>query len=242
MSTVVNRVSTAGFAVLPDLIPLGELADLERILPQVVGDGGVRNLLDVPVMADLADGERLRSAILPILGGGAFPVRAILFDKTPAANWKVSWHQDLTIAVTSRRDVPGYGPWSEKAGVVHVQPPRSVLERMLAIRIHMDESGPSNGPLRVLPCSHQAGKLRDEEIPKWRGRIAEEVCLVPRGGALLMRPLLLHASSPAELSVHRRVVHIEYANCDLAGGLEWRWAKRSGSRRSGTTRTKVPER
>src|SRR5437899_2358434 len=233
MSTVVNRVSTAGFAVLPDLIPLGELADLERILPQVVGDGGVRNLLDVPVMADLADGERLRSAILPILGGGAFPVRAILFDKTPAANWKVSWHQDLTIAVKELAEVAGYGPWSEKAGVVHVQPPASILEHMLALRLHIDESGAANGPLKVLPGSHRAGRLRDAEIPVWRDRIAEQVCLIPRGGALLMRPLLLHASSPAEAPAHRRVIHIEYANCALAGGLQWRWGEYRGLCRSG---------
>jgi len=154
----------------------------------------------------------------PVLGRAAFPIRAILFDKTEGANWKVSWHQDLTIAVRERRDVPGYGPWSSKQGVVHVQPPVTVLEQMLAVRLHVDESGAGNGPLRVLPGSHRVGKLRDEEIPAWQRRTSDELCLVPRGGALVMRPLLLHASSPATEPHHRRVLHIEYANCDLPAG------------------------
>lgn len=159
------------------------------------------------------------------LGPGAFPVRGMLFDKTPVANWKVGWHQDLTIAVQHRVEAPGYGPWSEKAGVVHVQPPVAVLETMLAVRLHIDECGTDNGPLRVLAGSHRAGKLRDAEIPSWRSRVPEQVCVVPRGGVLLMRPLLLHASSPASSPQHRRVLHLEYAGCDLAAGLEWRWRR-----------------
>lgn len=37
------------------------------------------------------------------------PVKGIVFDKTPAANWKVPWHQDLTICVERRIDVNGFG-------------------------------------------------------------------------------------------------------------------------------------
>lgn len=36
------------------------------------------------------------------------------------------------------------------AGVLHVQPPMDVMSRMLAIRLHLDETGPENGPLRVI--------------------------------------------------------------------------------------------
>ncbi len=178
----------------------------------------------MPAIGSLAASPILRALIDPTLGPNAVPVRAILFDKTPDANWKVAWHQDLTIAVKERVEVDGYGPWSEKDGIIHVQPPRDVLESMLAVRIHLDESSAGNGPLRVLPGSHRAGKLRDAEIPTWCERAMEHVCLVPRGGALLMRPLLIHASSPARTPGHRRVIHIEYANRALAAGLEWRWA------------------
>jgi ectoine hydroxylase-related dioxygenase (phytanoyl-CoA dioxygenase family) len=216
-----------GFAIVPTFLEPDTIEKLERALPASVGeDGGLRNLLDLPQIVQLADSPRVRALVEPLLGANAFPVRGILFDKTPVANWKVTWHQDLTIAVAQRTDVPGYGPWSEKAGVVHVQPPVEVLESMLAVRFHLDPSGSNSGPLRVVPGSHRIGKLRDAEIPSWRSRIAEQACLVPRGGALLMRPLLLHASSPAREPTHRRVIHIEFAGCHLAPGLEWRWAKR----------------
>ena len=48
------------------------------------------------------------------LGPEAFPVRAILFNKTDATNWALPWHQDRTIAVTAREDTPGFGPWTVK--------------------------------------------------------------------------------------------------------------------------------
>ena len=57
------------------------------------------------------------------LGPQARPVRAILFDKSPAANWALGWHQDRTIIVRERRDVPGFGPWTRKRGMLHVAPP-----------------------------------------------------------------------------------------------------------------------
>jgi ectoine hydroxylase-related dioxygenase (phytanoyl-CoA dioxygenase family) len=226
MSALVDQLDPAGFVVVQSVLPEDTLTALERDLPASVGEvGGVRNLLDMPRIATVAASASVRALVEPVLGQGAFAVRAILFDKTPVANWRVSWHQDLTIAVKERTEIAGYGPWSEKAGVVHVQPPVGILEHMLAVRLHIDESGETNGPLKVLPGSHRAGKLRDEDIPNWRERVAEQVCLVPRGGALVMRPLLLHASSPAATPDHRRVLHIEYASCALASGLEWRWGE-----------------
>jgi ectoine hydroxylase-related dioxygenase (phytanoyl-CoA dioxygenase family) len=42
------------------------------------------------------------------------------------------------------------------------------------------------------------------------------------GDVLLMRPLVIHASSAAETPQHRRVIHFDYANVGLAEGLEWR--------------------
>jgi ectoine hydroxylase-related dioxygenase (phytanoyl-CoA dioxygenase family) len=144
----------------------------------------------------------------------------LLFDKPPEANWKVPWHQDLTIAVKEKRDTPGFGPWSIKAGVLHVQPPVAVLETMLAVRIHLDDCDESNGPLRVIPGSHLLGRLSTEQIREMSAPPAVS-CTVEAGGALLMRPLLLHASSASRSPLHRRVIHIEFASCDLPGELEW---------------------
>jgi ectoine hydroxylase-related dioxygenase (phytanoyl-CoA dioxygenase family) len=141
------------------------------------------------------------------------------------ANWKVPWHQDLTIEVRERIDMPGFGPWSVKGGVAHVQPPVSLLEQMLAVRIHLDDSTAENGPLRVIPGSHRAGRLTVEEMLELREKHGEVALSVARGGVILMRPLLAHASSAAERPTNRRVVHLEFAAGELPGGLRWRTAK-----------------
>jgi ectoine hydroxylase-related dioxygenase (phytanoyl-CoA dioxygenase family) len=189
----------------------------------------LRNLMrDVPAVVELAVGDEIRAVVEPVLGPGAFPVRALLFDKHPEANWKVAWHQDLSIAVAARvDDAPGFGPWSVKAGVQHVQPPVAVLERMLTVRVHHDDCGADNGPLLVLPGSHAAGVLSPEALGDRRRDVALVACHVPAGGAVVMRPLLLRASSAARAPAHRRVIHIEYAAEELPYGLEW--AERAGS-------------
>lgn len=215
-----------GFAIVPNAVssaPLDEL--LTALRPSVAGKGrgGLRNLFEIPAVVDLARSSVIREIVRALLGVDCFAVRALLFDKTPSSNWKVAWHQDLTIAVAERREVPGFGPWSVKAGVVHVQPPRAILERMVAVRIHLDPCGLENGPVRVLPGSHRAGKLTADGIQASRLHIDSVSCVVPKGGLLIMRPLLLHASSPATVPDHRRVVHVEFATDALPDGLTWRW-------------------
>jgi ectoine hydroxylase-related dioxygenase (phytanoyl-CoA dioxygenase family) len=185
----------------------------------------VRNLLEeVPAVARLASSTVLQSLAEASLGAEAVAVKGTLFDKRPEANWLVPWHQDLTIAVRERVQVEGFGPWSHKSGVPHVQPPATVLERMVAIRVHLDECGAENGALRVIPGSHRPGRLSDSQIVEWRERVPAVLCEVPRGGVLMMHPLLLHASSAAASPSHRRVVHLEYAAGPLPGGLCWRSA------------------
>jgi ectoine hydroxylase-related dioxygenase (phytanoyl-CoA dioxygenase family) len=182
----------------------------------------IRNLLEVvSAIRELAGSERVRCLVEPVLGAGAFPVQGIFFDKPADVNWKVPWHQDLSIPAKARIEVPGFGPWSIKAGVPHVQPPARLLERMLIVRLHLDDCMEQNGPLRVIPGSHRHGRLNRAQLEFWRDRGEETACLVPRGGALLMRPLLLHASSAAEAAGHRRVIHLEYAADPLPDGLTW---------------------
>jgi ectoine hydroxylase-related dioxygenase (phytanoyl-CoA dioxygenase family) len=156
-----------------------------------------------------------------VLGQSCFAVRGILFDKTPGANWKVAWHQDLTIAVKERRDVAGYDGWSVKQGITHVQPPVQVLEKMLAVRVHLDDCGVANGPVRVVSGSHRRGRLTPGQIDEMKATREPTDCIVERGGILAFRPLTLHASSPARTPAHRRVVHLEFASTPLHGGLEW---------------------
>jgi ectoine hydroxylase-related dioxygenase (phytanoyl-CoA dioxygenase family) len=183
---------------------------------------GIRNLLElVPNVQSLAQSQEIRSIVESVLGDTARLVRGIFFDKQQAANWKVPWHQDLTIAVKERLDLPNYYPWSIKAGIHHVHPPIAILEQMLTVRIHLDHTDESNGGLRVIPGSHCQGKLASAEIDSWKQSNPTVICNCEAGGILLMRPLLLHASALATIPTHRRVIHLEYASCQLPAGLDW---------------------
>jgi len=214
-----------GFAVVERVVSDAENLELIRVVGDAAegasGRGGVRNLLDLDAIRELARCTAVWSIVEPVLGPGAFPVRGILFDKTDGANWKVPWHQDVTIAVRERVDVEGFGPWSMKAGVLHVQPPAAVLEEMLTVRIHLDGCPAENGALRVLPATHCKGKIAESEVAEWTQRVPEVVCELGAGDALLMRPLLLHASSAATKVGHRRVIHLDFAAVELPNGLEW---------------------
>jgi len=170
---------------------------------------------------ELADSPKMRAIVETHLGTSAFPVRGTLFDKIVGANWLVPWHQDLTICVADRIDVPGYRPWTRKAGVFHVQPPASVLEGMLSVRIHLDRCEESNGALRVVPGTHKLGRLTAARIAEEQRARASIACVARAGDVLSMRPLLLHAFSAAAQAAHRRVVHIGYATSHLDGGLRW---------------------
>jgi ectoine hydroxylase-related dioxygenase (phytanoyl-CoA dioxygenase family) len=178
--------------------------DQARSIRQKGGIFAVRNLLDVcPEVRILAESRIVRQYVEPILGDDFLPVRGILFDKIPGANWKVPWHQDVTIAVRGRIDVDG------------------VLERIVSVRFHLDDCGAENGALRVIAGSHLMGKIPEDQIDRLRRNAIEQVCAVRTGGALFMRPLLLHASSQSVLPDHRRVIHIDFAGVSLPGGLRW---------------------
>ena len=226
MVDIPSALSEHGFAVIEPVLAPEELELLRASLGKIpAGErrGGLRDALRlIPALQGCAFDPRILGLAESVLGAGARPVKGIVFDKTPAANWKVPWHQDLTICVERRIEVDGFGTWSVTEGIVHVQPPAEVLEQVLAIRVHLDDAGPDNGALRVLPGTHRSGRLGEAEIERLRAEVPEVVCGVRAGGALLMRPLLLHASSPCLHPAHRRVLHIEYSARPLPGGLAWR--------------------
>jgi ectoine hydroxylase-related dioxygenase (phytanoyl-CoA dioxygenase family) len=218
-----HSIATAGWAVTQPVLDPETIVALRACVASLAhtGRGGARNLLDDAQIAALAATPQLRRFSCAVLGESCFAVRALFFDKTPDANWKVVWHQDLTVATQERADLPGYGPWTEKAGVPHVQPPVEVLEQMLAIRVHLDPCGAENGPVRVIDGTHCFGRLSPDAIDRIRGDRPDSVCLAEEGAILAFRPLLLHASSPATRPGHRRVIHIEYAAQSLATPLVW---------------------
>jgi len=181
----------------------------------------VRHVLGYGAVADLAREPRLLEIARGILGSEAFPFRATLFDKSPDANWLVVWHQDTALPLRGRRETQGWGPWSVKEGVVYAHAPASALSRVLALRVHLDDSMADNGPLRVLPGTHTLGVLSDDEVHVIATKVSPVDCLVPRGGVLAMRPLLVHSSSKSLSQDARRVLHIEYSASDrVAEDLE----------------------
>ena len=183
--------------------------------------GGIRDVFQrVPAFVGLARRREVRKIVTAILSKDAFAVRGIVFDKTVESNWLVPWHQDMTIAVQTKSDVEGFGPWSMKEGIHHVRPSVDVLRRMVTIRVHLDSTDGTTGALRVIPGSHHAG------ISDNRPSDTDPVtCTVNRGGVVVMKPLIWHASEKATRPTHRRVIHIKYADMELPTPLEWheRW-------------------
>jgi ectoine hydroxylase-related dioxygenase (phytanoyl-CoA dioxygenase family) len=229
---IVEALAARGFVVIPDALPSSVVAHLLSQMESnancssgsgdAEGPYAIRNVAELmPEIRDVANGLAVRSLVHPILGTEAFLVRSLFFDKTGRANWKVPWHQDRSIAVQRRIEVGGFGPWSLKGGIIHVEPPVAILEEMLTVRLHLDDCGDDNGPLRVIPGSHLKGRLTAEQIRQEIAAQPYESCPIATGGALLMRPLLLHASSAARSPRHRRVLHLEFASSRLPGGLRW---------------------
>jgi hypothetical protein len=209
-----------GYALASGILDAAERQELLSSVGPVSG-AGRRGLLAVPAVAALARSERLLELVRPHLPREPLPVRAIYFDKSAEANWGVAWHQDLTIALRAHAEVAGFGPWSTKEGVPHVQPPVELLEQMLTIRLHLDDADGTNGALRVLPGSHPEGRLSPERIRELRAQQPDFLCAAAAGDTLLMRPLLLHASSRSTSAQRRRILHIEYAGFALPPGLAW---------------------
>lgn len=215
-----SSVFDDGFTQIPAILTPAECAQLVDALGSMPV-AGRRRVLALPAVRQLAESAALRSLLQPHMSDEPFPVRGIFFDKSPESNWLVAWHQDLTIVVREKMELPDYGPWSVKEGLIHVQPPVTVLEQMLTLRLHLDDADDSNGALRVLPGTHQLGRLDSVEIQCLLGELKPVTCEAKTGDALLMKPLILHASSRATMPKHRRVLHLEYACAPLPSGMRW---------------------
>jgi hypothetical protein len=220
----VKQADDSGFAILPGVVSEAEAEDLAGRLSRSAlsrSKAGARNALSDPAVAQIARDPRLLQIASDALGAAAFPFKATLFDKSRSANWLVVWHQDTALPLTVRREVPGWGPWSIKAGVLHAHAPAHALSRVVALRLHLDDSTTSNGPLKVLPGTHLQGVLPDAQILQLSTTLPSVECLVPRGGLITMRPLLVHSSSKVVGAAPRRVLHVEYATSrDLGDALE----------------------
>lgn len=176
-------------------------------------------LKEVPSAFDLIFNNKLKAVLSELFTGNYFVVKSIYFDKPPTSNWYVSYHQDLTISVDKKLELEGFGLWTTKQDQFAVQPPLGILQNMVTVRIHLDHTDEHNGALKVVPGSHQKGICRPGTID-WTVE-SEVSCCIPRGGIMLMKPLLLHSSGRTTNNKQRRVVHIEFADRELSAELNW---------------------
>jgi ectoine hydroxylase-related dioxygenase (phytanoyl-CoA dioxygenase family) len=211
-----GALCVAGALSAPILVDLRERAESilnHRLGVRLYGE-------DMPQSVLAADGVIGRIAAA-ILGDDAMAVRAILFDKTAESNWAVPWHQDRTIAVRERREVAGFGPWSTKAGVAHVEPPFETMARMVTLRAHLDDCGEHNAPLLIAPGSHHLGRIPAGDAAAVAENLAPIACHARAGDVWIYSTPILHASERTRVPGRRRVLQIDYTAMPLPSGLEW---------------------
>lgn len=161
------------------------------------------------------------TAVVRGLLAGARPVFARWFDKSADRNWALGWHQDRTVALATRRDAPGFSHWTVKAGIPHAVPPFEYLERMLTLRLHLDDVDEANAPLLVSPGSHRLGPIAEGEVARTVERLGSRPCLARAGDVWLYAAPLLHASDRARRPSRRRVLQVAYSAQALPAGLAW---------------------
>lgn len=180
---------------------------------------GYRHLIADPAVRILARDRRLTALVENITGKRLIPFKATLFNKAGKANWLVAWHQDTTLPVVRPPSSNDWGIATIKDGITFCQAPARVLREIVALRIHIDDSGPDNGPLRLIAGSHKE-RLSDKEIDRVVTDGPQVTCTVGKGGVIAMRPLIVHASSKCTSDRPRRVLHIEYApSFDIDAGV-----------------------
>jgi len=207
-------------------IRLATLLGLDARTESVVYRSGAafaaRALLDkVPELAACLAEEGLDALASTLLGGAAFPVDAIYFDKNTRANWAVPGHQDRVMPVLNERGEAH----RVKEGIAYAELDQVTLARLLALRLHFDATDARRGALAVVPGSHRSGRLTDVQVGEvsWQSYVP---CRAEAGDIMALRPLLLHRSSPFQGDGQRRVLHVVYATHAPAAPFRWRVPER----------------
>jgi len=216
-------VRSNGYAIVPGVFAAADLANAEKQLADPIlkrSRAGIRHVLSCSAVAEIANHLELLEIARVVLGPAALPFRATFFDKSPDSNWLVAWHQDTALPLESRVDSVGWGPWSLKDGINYAHAPVRALEKVVALRVHFDDSTNTNGPLRIAPGTHLCGVFTDNEILRHAEQLKCVECTIGLGGVIAMRQLVIHASSKSQSQHPRRVLHLEYAaQLEIDGGL-----------------------
>ena len=219
-----------GYSIINDVYAANEIASMLMTLEHYKHHNrdlvhkdvfAIRQLMKVvPKLKPSIFNEQLLAILNEVLESGYFLSKAIYFDKPPKSNWFVPFHQDLSISVNQKANLKGYDNWTFKKGQHGVQPPQTILEHTLTVRIHLDDTTKDNGALRIIPKSHKKGIVRAHQL-KMSDRRRETICKVHSGGIMLMKPLLFHASDRTKNNQRRRIIHLEFNNRLLQAPLQW---------------------
>lgn len=228
-----KELETEGFTIIEKVYDENEIEKLIDIIENVTKNETEKSTFrksndlfairqfhkEIPESLKYIFNENLIKIIKSNFGEDFFITKSIYFDKPEKSNWFVSYHQDLTISVDKKIDTENFENWTNKQNQFAVQPPVEVLENIFTIRIHLDKTTKDNGALKVLNKSHKKGIYRTENINI--DSEIETICEVDKGGIMIMKPLLFHASSKTINNERRRVIHIEFSNIKLPNQLEW---------------------
>lgn len=214
-----NIFDTVGAVRVPQAVNLTAWQDMIDALPS--GRPGVRlsGLADLTALVDA--GSQVHSIVSSYSRRPLRPVRAIYFNKGPDNNWSLGWHQDRTIAVSVKVELPGYNIWTVKQGIPHVEPPMAIIDGMMTVRVHIDPIDSDNAPLRIVPGSHRLGRISDTECGRLADECGQTECYADAGDLWLYRTAIVHASHKSKIARSRRVVQIDYSPDLLPEPLEW---------------------
>ncbi|MCB9880782.1 MAG: phytanoyl-CoA dioxygenase family protein [Planctomycetes bacterium] len=222
MERAVSSFECDGYAIVRDVVAIEECPRLSELAKSALREGRMRrSLLAHAWCRELARRLATHDMLKMLIPASHVAVQCTFFEKSRDYNWLVKMHQDLSIPVAERVDDEGLGPWSVKDGSLFVRPPADVLAQLIAVRVHLDPCTERDGPLRVVPGSHRFGRLTPESSIALRQDGQELACTMAAGSALVMHPLLLHASSKADGDGQRRVLHFLFGPRALPHGLQW---------------------
>ena len=228
-----SEINSEGFTIINNVYTESEIEKLisliENITDNEIDNETFRKNKDlfairqfhkeIPETLPFIFNQNLKDAIESNFGKGYFITKSIYFDKPEKSNWFVAYHQDLTISVNKKIELDGFENWTVKQNQFAVQPPKEILDDNFTIRIHIDNTTKENGALKVISNSHSHGILRIEKLDFENEK--ETICEVEKGGIMIMKPLLFHASNKTINNERRRVIHIEFSKQQLPEGLEW---------------------
>jgi len=229
----INEINSEGFAIIDKVYSENEIEkiifEIEKVSESENENSTFRKSEDlfairqfhkeIPETLNTIFNQNLREIIKLNFGENYFITKSIYFDKPEKSNWFVAYHQDLTISVNKKVEIENFENWTTKQNQFAVQPPKEILEQNFTIRIHIDKTTKENGALKVINKSHRKGIVRTENIEIENE--TETICEVEKGGIMIMKPLIFHASNKTTNNERRRVIHIEFSNQKLPEELEW---------------------